>query len=81
MRHLRISLRLMLLMVALAAIVFALIGVWRKQQQEQAQARIRELKMMRQFATQQLASHPEEGTTWRTSIGQIDAELSEKQAP
>jgi hypothetical protein len=81
MKRFRIGLRLMLLVVALAAVFFAWIGAWREQQRAQTQARFQELQMMRQFAVKRLASHPEEGATWRTSIGEIDEELRVKRGP
>jgi hypothetical protein len=81
MKRFRIGLRLMLLVVALIAVLFAWIGAWREQQRAETRGRIQELQMMRQFAVKRLDSHPEEGATWRTSIGQIDEELKAKRGP
>jgi hypothetical protein len=76
-----ISLRLMLLVLALAAVFFAWIGACRERQRVETRGRIQELQLMRQFAVKRLDSHPEEAATWRKSIWEIDDELKVKRGP
>jgi hypothetical protein len=78
MKRLRVSLRLLLLVVALAAVFFAWIGARRELQLTKARGRIEELQLMREYAVTRLSSHPQEASTWRTSIDQIDGELKER---
>jgi hypothetical protein len=77
MKSMRVSLRLLLLVVALFAFFFAWIGAKRQLQQTNARGRIQELQLMRGFAEKRLASHPEEASTWDISIKQIDDELKQ----
>jgi hypothetical protein len=71
MKRIRVGLRLMLLLVALFAVVFAWLGARRELHRTDLRGRLRGLEIQREYAAGRV-NDPEEGAHWRRAVSEND---------
>jgi hypothetical protein len=72
--RLQIGLRLLLLLVAMFAVLFAWIGVRREMRHNQLETEIRRLEIWRKFAVQKI-DDPQNTPSWRQNLRDTDAAI------
>jgi hypothetical protein len=77
--RLRIGLRLMMLLVAMLAVIFAWVGVKREAYREGLWSEIQRLEIWRKSANQKI-DDPQYGSLWRQDVKDTDAEIAKRRA-
>jgi uncharacterized membrane protein len=73
--RLQISLRMLLLLVVMFAVLFSWIGVRREMRRNRLETEIRRLEIWRNFAVQKI-DDPQYGFSWRQNLRDTDTEIA-----